>query len=134
MTAATLTEAPDVARAVTDRDYYDRLVYQLDGKALTAFEAAVAALTPAPQPLSDRDILILHIAVRRFHNAGRRDEFILRQFGISPTRFYLELGRIIDRPEALRAEPVIVKHLRARREDARARRSARQLDARSAAS
>ena len=133
MTATTLTEAPDAARAVTDRDYYDRLVYQLDGKALTAFEAAVKALTPAPQPLSDRDILILHIAVRRFPNPGRRDEFIRRQFGISPTRFYLELGRIIDRPEALRAEPAIVGRLRARREDARARRSARQPDARSAA-
>ena len=133
MTAATLTERPDAHRAVTDRDYYDRLVYQLDGKALAAFEAAVMALTPAPQPLSDRDILILHLAVRRFPNPGRREEFIRRQFGISPARFYLELGRVIDRPEALRAEPVIVKHLRARREDARARRSARRLDARSAA-
>lgn len=133
MTATTLTEHPDPYRAVTDRDYYDRLVYQLDGKALAAFEAAVAALTPAPQPLSDRDILILHIAVRRFPNPGRRDEYILRRFGISPTRFYLELGHIIDRPEALRAEPVIVKHLRAQRDAARARRCARQLDARSAA-
>lgn len=133
MSTTTLTEAPDAARAVTDRDYYDRLVYQLDGKALAAFEAAVAALTPAPQPLSERDILILHIAVRRFANPGRRDEYILRRFGISATRFYLELGRIIDRPEALRAEPVIVKRLRDQRGAARERRCARQLDARSAA-
>lgn len=133
MSTTALAEPPDVARAVRDRDYYDRLVYQLDGKALAALEAAVAALTPAPQPLGDRDILILHIAVRRFANPGRREEFIRRQFGISPARFYFELGRIIDRPEALRAEPVIVKHLRAQREAARARRCARQLDARSAA-
>ncbi len=131
MSTATLADRPDPYRAVTDRDYYDRLVYQLDGKALAAFEAAVAALTPAPQPLSDRDILILHIAIRRFANPGRRDEYILRRFGISSTRFYLELGRIIDRPEALRAEPIIVKHLRAQREAAQGRRSARQLDARS---
>jgi len=49
------------------------------------------------------------------------------RFGLSPARYYQLLNRLIDRPEALRYDPMLVQRLRRLRETRRATRFARGL-------
>jgi Protein of unknown function (DUF3263) len=52
---------------------------------------------------------------------------IRRRFGVSPARYYQSLFRLIDRPEALQYDPMLVQRLRRLREARRATRFARGL-------
>lgn len=52
---------------------------------------------------------------------------IRRRFGVSPARYYQALNRLIDRPEAVRYDPVLVRRLRRLREARRSRRVVRRL-------
>ena len=49
-------------------------------------------------------------------------------FGVSAARYYQALNRLIDRPEALRYDPVLVRRLRRLRESRRSARFVRRLD------
>jgi len=49
------------------------------------------------------------------------------RFGLSPARYYQLLNRLIDRPEALQYDPVLVQRLRRLREARRKKRFARRL-------
>jgi hypothetical protein len=49
------------------------------------------------------------------------------RFGISPARYYQLLNRLIDQPEALELDPMLVQRLRRLREARRRRRFARRL-------
>jgi Protein of unknown function (DUF3263) len=49
------------------------------------------------------------------------------RFGISPARYYQLLNRLIDKPEALEHDPMLVRRLRRLREARRRRRFARRL-------
>jgi hypothetical protein len=49
------------------------------------------------------------------------------RFGISPARYYQLLNRLIDQPEALEQNPMLVQRLRRLREARRRRRFARRL-------
>jgi hypothetical protein len=51
-----------------------------------------------------------------------KEAAVRRRFGVSAARYYHALNRLIDRPEALRYDPVLVRRLRRLRE---ARRSVR---------
>lgn len=55
---------------------------------------------------------------------GRKEGTIREQFDISPTRYYAALNRLIDRPEALAADPMLVKRLRRLRDARRLQRTA----------
>lgn len=60
--------------------------------------------------------------------AGAKESAIREHFDISATAYYAKLNAIIDRPEALAYDPLLVRRL-VRLRDARARqRSARRLD------
>lgn len=48
-------------------------------------------------------------------------------FGLSPARYYQLLNRLIDRPEALEYDPMLVQRLRRLREARRRKRFARRL-------
>jgi Protein of unknown function (DUF3263) len=52
---------------------------------------------------------------------------VRERFGISPTRYHQLLNRLIDRPEALRYDPVLVQRLRRLRDARRRARFARRL-------
>jgi Protein of unknown function (DUF3263) len=52
---------------------------------------------------------------------------IRRRFGVSPARYYQALNRLIDRPEAVRYDPVLVRRLRRLREARRSRRVVRRV-------
>jgi hypothetical protein len=62
---------------------------------------------------------------------GIRKERALREsFRISPARYYLLLDRLIDQPEALEYDPILVRRLRRLRERRRQARFVRRVDVR----
>ena len=119
MTAATLPSL-DLARALTDVRYYDQRIDK------------AAAHVPA-RTLDYAEKRILDFANRRFHTPGEREQAIRDEFGYSATRYFQRLNALIDQPRALAYAPLTVNRLRAVREIKRQARSARRLDARSAA-
>jgi Protein of unknown function (DUF3263) len=52
---------------------------------------------------------------------------VRRRFGVSPARYYQMLNRLIEQPEALRYDPMLVGRLRRLREARRRKRFARRL-------
>jgi hypothetical protein len=59
---------------------------------------------------------------------GVSKELAIRdRFGISPARYYQRLNRLIELPEALEYDPMLVRRLRRLREARRKKRFARRL-------
>jgi len=73
--------------------------------------------------LTDRDRKMLAFESQWFRYAGAKEDAIRREFDMSATRYYQILNALIDRPEALAAEPMTVKRLRRLRDDRRRRRA-----------
>lgn len=72
----------------------------------------MAALAdPAPE-LDAREREILAFERRWWRQAGAKEQAIRDTFGLSPTRYYQLLNRLLDRPEALAYDPVLVARLR----------------------
>ena len=77
--------------------------------------------------LTETDIEILALEQRWWKYAGAKETRIHEQFGMTPTRYYQRLNALIDRPEALAHDPMLVKRLRRLREQRQLQRSARRL-------
>jgi hypothetical protein len=56
-----------------------------------------------------------------------KERAVRSRFGISAARYYQLLNRLIDRPEALKYDPVLVRRLRRLREARGSKRFARRL-------
>lgn len=54
---------------------------------------------------------ILQFERRWYAAAGNKEADIREHFGLSAVRYYQLLNAILDRPDALTAEPVLVKRL-----------------------
>jgi hypothetical protein len=65
--------------------------------------------------LSEADLRILAFERRGWRSSGVKEQAIAEVFGMSATRYYQLLNELIDRPEALAADPVLVKRLQAQR-------------------
>ena len=92
--------------------------------------------TPAPQErhesgqpvaLSERDQDILDFERQWWKFAGAKEQAIRDKFEMSATRYYQLLNALIDRPEALAHDPLLVKRLRRLRATRQRNRSARRL-------
>ena len=59
--------------------------------------------------------------------AGAKEQAIREQFEMSATRYYQVLNALIDRPESLAFDPLLVKRLRRLRSARQRQRSARRL-------
>ncbi|TMK85082.1 MAG: DUF3263 domain-containing protein [Actinobacteria bacterium] len=57
----------------------------------------------------------------------RKEPAVRARFGLSAARYHQLLNRLIDRPEALEYDPVLVQRLRRLRESRRRTRFARRL-------
>ncbi|MEZ5091233.1 DUF3263 domain-containing protein [Nocardioides sp.] len=92
-------------------------------------DAANALTGPAvDQPsLSDRDRDILEFERQWWKYAGAKETAVREQFDMSATRYYQVLNALIDRPEALEADPLLVRRLRRLRATRQRQRSARRL-------
>ncbi|MAU81686.1 DUF3263 domain-containing protein [Gordonia sp. Z-3] len=80
-----------------------------------------------PDGLSRRDHDILSFERQWWKYAGAKEEAIKELFGLSATRYYQVLNALVDRPEALAADPMLVKRLRRLRASRQKARAARRL-------
>ncbi|POM25632.1 hypothetical protein BTM25_00130 [Actinomadura rubteroloni] len=77
--------------------------------------------------LSERDRQILAFERRWWKYAGAKEQAIRELFDMSSTRYYQLLNLLIDRPEAMEHDPMLVKRLRRTRSQRQRRRAARRL-------
>ncbi|BDT93758.1 MULTISPECIES: DUF3263 domain-containing protein [Nocardia] len=77
--------------------------------------------------LSRRELDILAFERQWWKYAGAKEEAIRELFAMSPTRYYQVLNAVVDRPEALAADPMLVKRLRRLRASRQKARAARRL-------
>jgi Protein of unknown function (DUF3263) len=77
--------------------------------------------------LADRDVKILAFERQWWKYAGAKEQAIREHFDMSSTRYYQLLSRLIDRPEALEHDPMLVKRLRRQRSQRQRQRAARRL-------
>ena len=91
-------------------------------------DAANLGQAPQESPvLSDRDREILEFERHWWKYAGAKEQAVREQFKMSATRYYQVLNVLIDRPEALAFDPLLVKRLRRLRAARQRQRSARRL-------
>ena len=81
----------------------------------------------ARSSLSDRDRRILEFERQWWKYAGAKEQAIRDLFEMSSTRYYQILNGLIDTPEALAFDPMLVKRLRRMRSARQRVRSARRL-------
>ncbi|MGB3773185.1 MAG: DUF3263 domain-containing protein [Rhodococcus sp. (in: high G+C Gram-positive bacteria)] len=77
--------------------------------------------------LSRREHDILSFERQWWKYAGAKEEAIKELFDMSATRYYQVLNALVDKPEALAADPMLVKRLRRLRASRQKARAARRL-------
>jgi hypothetical protein len=84
-------------------------------------DAAEDAFVQVPASgLSRREHEMLAFERQWWRRAGAKETAIRDRFGVPPTRYYQALNALVDRPDALAADPLVIRRLRRLR-------SARQL-------
>lgn len=79
--------------------------------------------------LTAREREILAFERQWWKYAGAKEQAVRELFDMSGTRYYQLLNALIDRPEALAHDPMLVKRLRRMRHTRQRARSARRLGA-----
>ena len=77
------------------------------------------------QRLDERSRAILDFESGWWQGPGPKEQVIRARLGLSPARYYQLLNRLIDSPEALRYDPMLVRRLRRLRTARRRQRFAR---------
>jgi hypothetical protein len=77
--------------------------------------------------LTRREHDILSFERQWWKYAGAKEDAIKELFSMSATRYYQVLNALVDRPEALAADPMLVKRLRRLRASRQKARAARRL-------
>ncbi|MGC4933369.1 DUF3263 domain-containing protein [Gordonia sp. DT30] len=93
----------------------------------TADSQATDPNAVGPDGLSRREHDILAFERQWWKYAGAKEEAIKELFGLSATRYYQILNALVDRPESLAADPMLVKRLRRLRASRQKARAARRL-------
>jgi hypothetical protein len=89
--------------------------------------ATLTVVPDATTELSDKEREILAFERQWWKYAGAKEQAIKDLFDLSATRYYQVLNALIDRPEALVHDPMLVKRLRRLRTTRQRTRSARRL-------
>ena len=98
------------------------------GPAVSPPPAAAPGERPAqPAGLTRREHEMLAFERQWWRYAGAKEEAIRERFGMSATRYYQVLNALVDRPEALAADPLLVRRLRRMRGARHRQRSGRVL-------
>ncbi len=95
-----------------------------------ADEAVVTGAVAAGEAvigLSERDRQVLEFERQWWKYAGAKEQAVREKFDMSSTRYYQVLNALIDRPEALEVDPLLVRRLRRLRAARQRQRSARRL-------
>ncbi len=77
--------------------------------------------------LSELEIKMLDFERQWWRYAGAKESAIKELFDLTPPAYYQMLNNLIDREEAVIAEPILVKRLRRLRESRTAARSSTRL-------
>jgi hypothetical protein len=77
--------------------------------------------------LSDRDRGILEFERQWWKYSGAKEEAIRELFDVSATRYYQLINNLIDTPEALEYDPMLVKRLRRMRASRQQARTANRV-------
>ena len=77
--------------------------------------------------LTRREHDILAFERQWWKYAGAKEQAVRERFDMSSTRYYQVLNALIDRPEALAEDPLLVRRLRRLRATRQRQRSARRL-------
>ena len=85
------------------------------------------AATSEHAPLGDRDLALLELERSWWKHPGSKDATIRERLAIAPTEYYVALNRLLDHPDALAADPLLVKRLRRLREARRQQRAATRI-------
>jgi hypothetical protein len=87
----------------------------------------VGAPTDEQDGLTQRERELLAFERQWWKYPGLKEQAIHELFGVSPTRYYQLVNRLIDKREALEADPMLVKRLRRLRSGRQRARSAPRL-------
>jgi hypothetical protein len=120
-TAQTGRETPDAGVATAHR---------LPGAETPVTAGAPGTATAVDLPVREREMLAFERQWWRY--PGAKEAAIRERFGMSATRYYQVLNALVDRPEALAIDPLLVRRLR-RMRAARQRRSSGRVLGRDAA-
>ena len=90
-------------------------------------EGALSGQELATGELSDRDREILAFERHWWKYAGAKEQAVRDLFDMSATRYYQVLNALVDRLEAMAADPMLVKRLRRLRASRQKARAARRL-------
>jgi len=75
--------------------------------------------------LPERELRILDFERLWWRHAGAKEEAIRSQFSLPAARYYQLLNAVIDKPEAVRYDPMLVRRLQRARDARTAARAAR---------
>jgi hypothetical protein len=89
-------------------------------------ESATQISVPFDQ-LDRRDREILAFERQWWKYAGAKEQAIRELFDMSPTRYYQVLNALLDKPEAMAADPLLIRRLRRLRSSRQRTRAARRL-------
>jgi len=68
------------------------------------------------EELDDVDRAILEIEARTYRFVGTKERCIRERTGLTPTRYFVRLNRLLESPAALQHSPAVVNRLRTLRE------------------
>jgi hypothetical protein len=83
------------------------------------------SLQVQPQGLTRREHEMLTFERQWWRRAGAKETAIRDLFGVPPTRYYQVLNALVDRSDALAADPLLVRRLRRLRTARQRQRSVR---------
>jgi hypothetical protein len=86
---------------------------------------SAASSEPHAAAISSRDASVLDFEREWWRHAGAKEEAIRQTFGLSAARYYQLLNVVIDTPDALRYDPMLVGRLLRARDARTAARAAR---------
>ena len=92
-------------------------------------DVAASRLKTLGVGLTEAEQGILEFERQWWKHAGAKEQAIADLFGMSATRYYQTLNGLIDRPEALLFDPMLVKRMRRLRDQRQKQRSLRRLGA-----
>ena len=75
--------------------------------------------------LSERELAMLDFERQWWRFAGSKDEAIRAKFDVNATRYFQQLNKLLDSPEALAQDPLLVKRLRRLRDSRQKARAGR---------
>ncbi|MCW2622152.1 MAG: hypothetical protein JWL64_1754 [Frankiales bacterium] len=111
-----------------DENYMVVVLLQEDHVDPAAARRSLAPAGEAERPaLDSRDLEILAFERQWWKYAGAKEQAVRDKFDMSATRYYQVLNALIDKPEALVADPMLVKRLRRLRATRQRSRTARRL-------